>query len=101
LENWLNMNIDFIKLFNEIVRLAKPSIGKASFASSMEDKFEELDLDSLDHIMMMMYFGSIYEIEEEVLQQSKYETVGELQEFLEKNKTRDIESFEQAMEYAK
>ena len=93
--------MDFIKLFNEIVKLAKPSIGKASFASSMEDKFEELDLDSLDHLMMMMYFGSIYEIEEEALQKAKYETVRELQNFLETNKTRKIESLEQAMEYAK
>ena len=93
--------MDFIKLFNEIVKLAKPSVGKASFACSMEDRFEELDLDSLDHLMMMMYFGSIYEIEEEVLQNSRYETVSELQKFLETNKTRDIESLEQAMEYAK
>ena len=93
--------MDFIKLFNEIVKLAKPSVGKASFVSSMEDKFEELDLDSLDHLMMMMYFGSIYEIEEEALQNSRYETVKELKEFLEINKTRDVESIEQAMEYAK
>ena len=90
-----------IKLFNEIVKLAKPVTGEASFASSIDDRFENFDLDSLDHLMMMMYFGSIYEIEEEVLQKSKYETVGELQEFLEKNKTRNVESFEQAMEYAK
>lgn len=93
--------MDFIKLFNEIVKLAKPSIGNASFASSMDDRFEELDLDSLDHLMMMMYFGSIYEIEEDVLQKSEYKTVSELQKFLEINKTRDVESIEQAMEYAK
>lgn len=93
--------MDFIKLFNEIVKLAKPSIGKESFASSMEDKFEELDLDSLDHLMMMMYFGSIYEIDDDVLQKSKSSTVNELQSFLEEHKTRNIESIEQAMEYAK
>jgi acyl carrier protein len=93
--------MDFIKLFNEIVKLAKPTIGKDSFVSSMDDRFEDIDLDSLDHLMMMMYFGSIYEIEEEVLQNSKYKTVKELQDFLEANKTRDVESIEQAMEYAK
>jgi acyl carrier protein len=93
--------MDFIKLFNEVVKLAKPVTADDSFAKSLDDKFEDLNLDSLDHIMLLMYFGSIYSIEEEVLRESQYKTVGELQEFLSKHRNNHFDTLEQALEYAR
>jgi acyl carrier protein len=93
--------MDFIELFNEVVKLAKPVTADDSFAKSLDDKFEDLNLDSLDHLMLLMYFGSIYGIEEEVLRESKYTTVSELQEFLVKHRTNNFDTLEQALEYAK
>jgi len=92
--------MDFIKLFNEVVKLAKPVTADDSFAKSLDDKFEDLNLDSLDHLMLLMYFGSIYGVEEEVLRESEYTTVSELQDFLVKHRTHNFDTLEQALEYA-
>lgn len=93
--------MDFVKLFNEVVKLAKPVTAESSFATSLDDKFSDLDLDSLDHIMLMMYFGTIYDISEEALRESKYQTVGELADFLNANKKNHFDTVDQALEYAK
>lgn len=92
--------MDFIKLFNEVVKLAKPVTAENSFSTSLDDKFSDLDLDSLDHIMLLMYFGSIYDIEEEVLRESRYQTVSELQDFLNANRRNYFDTVEQALELA-
>ena len=91
----------FIKLFNEVVKLAKPVTADDSFAKSLDDGFEHLNLDSLDHLMLLMYFGSIYGIAEEVLRESEYNTVGELQDFLNKHRSNHFDTVEQALEYAR
>ena len=90
--------MDFIKLFNGVVARAKPVSAADSNATSLDDKLADLNLDSLDNLMVSIYFGGLYGIEEEVMQTMQCQTVGELQEFLEANKTQKVTSVEAALQ---
>jgi acyl carrier protein len=80
--------MDFIQLFNGVVDLAKPVSAADSHATSMDDQLADLKLDSLDTIMLAMYLGEIYGVEEDVMQTMDAVTVAELQAFMEARKTR-------------
>lgn len=91
--------MDFIELFNGVVTLAKPVTASSSFAKDKTDELESLDLDSLDTIMLSMYFGEIYGIEEDVMKTMGEEakTIEGLQGFLESRKTRTPTSVAEAL----
>lgn len=89
--------MDFIKLFNEVIKLAKPVTAEDSFAKELSDKFHDLELDSLDYIMLYMYFGDIYGISEEKMREFSADTIGEFKDFLEANATKKPETAEEAI----
>ena len=80
--------MEFIELFNGVVKLAKPVSAETAYAKSLDDKIKDLGIDSLDTIMISMYFSEIYGIEDEVMHEMKVETIADLQAFLEAKKTR-------------
>lgn len=90
--------MDFIALFNGVVMLAKPVSATDSFATALTDELADLGLDSLDFIMLSMYLGDVYGIEEDTMHEMQVVTVGDFQEFLEKNKTLTPVSAELALE---
>ena len=79
--------MNFLELFNGVVTLAKPVSAKDSHASSMDDQLADLKLDSLDTIMLAMYLGELYGIEEDVMREMQAVTVTDLQAFLDAHKT--------------
>lgn len=93
--------MDFIKLFNGVVARAKPVSAADSCATSMDDALEDLNLDSLDYIMVTMYFGDLYGIDEEVFQNMSVKTVADLMGFLLEHKTCEPESAEAGLEQIK
>lgn len=80
--------MDFLQLFNGVVDLAKPVSADQSHAQSMDDQLADLKLDSLDTIMLAMYFGEIYGIDEDTMRGMEAVTVADLMAFLDANKTR-------------
>lgn len=80
--------MNFLDLFNGVVDLAKPVSSVDSHAKSPDDRLADLDLDSLDTIMLAMYFGEIYGISEETMRSMEAQTVADLQAFLDAQKTR-------------
>ena len=80
--------MDFIELFNGVITLAKPVSAEDSHATSPDDQLVDLKLDSLDTIMLAMYLGEIYGIEEDVMREMEAITVADLQAYLEAHKTR-------------
>jgi acyl carrier protein len=80
--------MNFLELFNGVVKLVKPTFAEKSYAKDMGDNLFSLDLDSLDNIMLAMYFGEIYGIEEDVMREMEVITVADLQAYLETHKTR-------------
>jgi len=79
--------MDFIELFNGVVKLAKPAFPDQSYAKSTSDELADLNLDSLDTIMLAMYLGELYGIEEDVMREMQAVTVTDLQAFLDAHKT--------------
>lgn len=93
----LNDN-DFVTLFNKTVDLAKPVSSTESFATSVEDNIKDLNLDSLDYVMLGIYWGDVYGVDEHAMRSMRVSTLAELREFLEQHKTRDVETLDSAME---
>ena len=64
------------------MKLAKP-VGKASIsASSLEDRFENIEVDSLDLLIIGMYLCDAFDIPEAVGKDMRPETLLEMREFL-------------------
>jgi acyl carrier protein len=93
--------VDFIELFNVVARVAKPAHMSFKFAESMEDKMADLSIDSLDGLVMLMYFCELYGVDDETSKEWHPTTVQEVYDLLMANKTIEPESIEQAKEQIK
>lgn len=94
---------DLLKLFNGVIKIAKPISTDASFAKSLEDVFADMDLDSLDFLLLGVYMGEIYGVPEEVMKEKRpdIKTVQDFFEFVKKHKTKDVTSVEEVLEAVK
>jgi acyl carrier protein len=95
------MDLNFVELFNRVVDVAKPAFAENSHASSLDDNLKDLGIDSLDTIMLSIYFGDIYGVEEEVMKQMQVQTLGDLKAFLEEHAVRKPNTLEEALEIIK
>jgi hypothetical protein len=93
--------MNFIELLNKVARVARPAHHEFIPIESMDEKFEETCFDSLDMLMIGMYMGMIYDIDDEISKEFQPETVDELYDFIQLHKTRDPESMEWALEQIK
>jgi acyl carrier protein len=93
--------MNFLELFNGVVTLAKPVSAEQSHAASMQDQLADLKLDSLDTIMLAMYLGEIYGVEEDTMREMEAATVADLQAFLEVHKTHTPTDLEAELERVK
>lgn len=93
--------IDFIELFNVVARVAKPAHMSFKPAESMEDQMAELNIDSLDGLVMLMYFCELYGIDDETSKEWHPTTVQECYDLLMAHKTMEPESVEWAKEQIK
>ena len=94
--------INFIDLFNMVAKVAKPVHMSFTPASAMEDKMEELGLDSLDGLVMMMYLCELYGIPDDDETKGWHpETVQQVYDLLMSRKTKEPASVEEAREAIK
>jgi len=91
------MDLNFVELFNKIVDLAKPVHAAKSHASSLDAELQDLGIDSLDTILISIYFGDIYGIDEETMKQMRVTTIKDLQDFLLSHATHTPQTIEEAM----
>lgn len=89
--------MDFLELFNAIARFAKPAHSEFTPLESLDVPFTETKLDSMDMLIVAMYFSEIYGISDEDSKSLMPKTVREMQELIGGLKTRDPESVESAM----
>ena len=76
---------DFYRLFNAAAVAAKPYGKPAIPATSMEDRFENIEIDSLDGLIMGMYLCDAFAVPETVGKEMQPETVGDMRDFLVKH----------------
>jgi len=93
---------DFIDLFNLVAKVARPMYAEQNKATSMEDKFADLNLDSLDGLVMLMYLCEIYGIPDDDETKSWAPTsVQELYDLLMSRKTKEPGTLEEVAEAIK
>ena len=93
--------MDFLELLNKVARVARPAHHDFVPLESMDQRFENSDLDSLDMLMVGMYMAEIYGIDDAIAKELNPETPAEMLADINKHKTRDPESIEAAVEMIK
>ena len=93
--------IDFIELFNVVARVAKPAHMSFKAAESMDDAMADLNIDSLDGLVMMMYLCELYGIDDDTSKEWHPKTVKEVHDLLMEHKTIEPESIDAAKEQIK
>jgi len=93
---------NFIDLFNMVSQVARPAHAKDTPATSMDEKLEDIGIDSLDGLVMTMYFCELYGIPEDDETKEWHPTaVQEVYDYLERRKTQEPESVDAAREAIK
>lgn len=94
--------MDFIKLFNMVSDVARPVHAGEEPAKSMTDTLQDIGIDSLDGLVMTMYLCELYGIPEDDETKSWHPTsVQEVFDYLERRKTKEPASVEEAREAIK
>jgi acyl carrier protein len=93
--------MNFIEIFNYVAKVARPAHTKASIAESMDDVFQDIGLDSLDGLVMLMYFDELYGIDDAVSKEWSPKSVQELHDLVMANKTKEPASMEEVIEVCK
>ena len=93
--------MNFVEIFNYVAKVARPAHAKESIAESMEDIFQDIGLDSLDGLVMLMYFDDLYGIDDAVSKEWTPTSVQELHDLVMANKTKEPFSMEEVAEVCK
>ena len=93
--------MEFLELFNQVARVAKPLHTDFNNAKSMNDKMVDIGIDSLDGLLMMMFFCEIYGINPEITKEWFPLSVQEFYDLLMANKTTEPTSIEEAIKAIK
>ena len=93
--------MNFIEIFNYVAKVARPAHATATIAKAMEDEFADIGLDSLDGLVMLMYFDEIYGIADEVSKEWSPKSVQELHDLVMGSKTKEPASMEEVVEVCK
>jgi acyl carrier protein len=91
----------FIDIFNYVAKVARPAHVKVAIADKMDDQFADIGLDSLDGLVMLMYFAELYGVADEVSKEWSPKSVQELHDLLMANKTKEPVSMEEVVEVCK
>jgi acyl carrier protein len=93
--------MNFIEIFNYVAKVARPAHTKVAIAESMDDVFADIGLDSLDGLVMLMYFDELYGIDDAVSKEWSPKSVQELHDLVMANKTKEPTSMEEVAEVCK
>ena len=92
--------MDKLKLFNEVINLAKPLENDGVEAKSLDEPIKDIGVDSLDIIMMVIYFSSIYGVSQEVAKDFMFTTPNEMLALFEEHATKHPKTVEEALSEA-
>ena len=93
--------MNFLDIFNYVAKVARPAHAKVTIAESMEDVFADIGLDSLDGLVMLMYFDELYGIDDATSKEWTPTSVQELHDLVMANKTKEPASMEEVEEVCK
>jgi acyl carrier protein len=94
----MEVQMDYVKLFNELVRIAKLTNPESGFASNIDDELQKLGVDSLDIVLVFTFLSEVYGLNEENSKSIPTTSLREIFEFVEQHKTKSPNSLEEAVE---
>lgn len=89
--------MDKLELFNRVVNFARPAGGEKTVAKSLDDSYADVGVDSLDIIMICIYFSEIYGVDEETAKTLQPQNPRECVELFEKHATKHPATIEEAL----
>jgi acyl carrier protein len=93
--------INFIELFNQVARVAKPAHADFNNAKAMSDKMVDIGIDSLDGLLMMMFFCELYGIDPEITKEWFPLSLQEFYDLVDAHKTTEPSSIDDAIKAIK
>lgn len=91
--------MDFLELFNEVARLAKPAVaGELQPITDPDMSFKDTGIDSLDLLLITVYMCEIFGIPEEVGKEFRPGNVTDFITFVAANATKHPTSVKEAIE---
>jgi len=82
--------MDFLELFNAVAKAVRPAYHDYVPVTDLDIPLTETGLDSMDGLMMGIYFCDIYGVPEEISKELHPTTPREFQTFLEKHQTKPL-----------
>ena len=93
--------MDFIEVFNTILKAHDLDVDETRLIQSYDQTPIEVGLDSLDMVMVTTVLADIYGISESApLDTPSVQTVSDLRDFVNSNKTKQPSSLEEVAEWA-
>lgn len=89
--------MDYLKLFNEIIKISTPLNSNKAEATSLEQLLADTGLDSLDLLMVGVYLAEIFGVNEEQAKLVQAKTVGEMISYMHFYRTKEPSSLEEAI----
>lgn len=89
--------MDQLELFHAVARVAKPAHLSYTPINSLDSKFVDSGLDSLDILLICVYYSELYGIDAEVGKTMTPTTPQELYDFVEIHKTKEPSSVDEAV----
>lgn len=93
----LTQDDGFIKLFNAVAAVAKPMYPDFDLAKSLDDKFYDIEVDSLDCLLIVIYLCELFGVPEEIGKEFSPINIRELYDSIMEHKTKVPESIEAAI----
>ena len=91
----------FLELLTGLAKIVKPLHRNTVTVPDMDVEFKEIDIDSLDTLMLTIYTCELYGIDEETGKECNPKTARELWDFIQAHKTRDVTDVAAALEECK
>lgn len=92
---------DFLRLFNVAALASKTAISPPNEAKSLTDTFQELNIDSLDAMIIGMYLCDAFAVPETEGKNFRPKTVGEYKDLLVQHSTKESINVDEAIENIK
>jgi hypothetical protein len=87
-----------IDLFNRLARLARPAHTEYVPLESLETPWPETGLDSMDSLMMSIFYSDIYGVPESTTKEFTPQTPADMVMLMKQHKSKEPASIEEAME---
>lgn len=92
---------EFLELLTGLAKIVKPLHRNTVTVPDMDVEFKEIDIDSLDTLMLCIYTCEVFGIDEETGKECNPKTARELWDFIQAKKTRDVTDVAAALEECK